>query len=290
MDKTVYLAPQSIKEAMSLLNQYREEGTIVAGGTDLLVRMKNGECSPDVLVNLHNIKELDYIRYAEEEGLEIGALTVVGDLAKSLIVQDRYGVLAQAAAILGTPSIRRMATVCGNLSNAAPSADMAPALLVLNAKLKIMAKDTTKKINLVDFFTGPGKTALKPGEMVTAVLVPEMPPGSSAVYLKQSRCKGSDLAIVGVAALVVMDGDVVKEVKIALGAAAPVPLRAIEAEKILRGKKLKEKLLEEAGQVAAKQASPIDDIRSSAEYRTKLVLTLVKRAIKEAAEVVHREV
>lgn len=290
MDDTEYLAPESLKEAISLLAKYREKATVSAGGTDLLVQMKNRERSPAVLVNLHNIRELEYIRYDEKKGLEIGALTGVNDIAESTVVRSRFGVLAQAAGMLGTPAIRDRATLCGNLCNAAPSADTAPALLVLNAKIKIMAKNGTRLINAADFFTGPGKTVVKPGEMVVAVQVPEMPPKSGAVYLKHTRVKGADLAVAGAAALVSMDGDVMKEVRIALGAVAPTPIRAGEAENILSGKKLDEKLLEEAGQAAADRAKPIDDVRGSAEYRRKLVAVLVKRAVKQAAEQAKSEV
>lgn len=290
MDTTEYVAPDSLKEAVALLTKHREKATVAAGGTDLLVQMKNSKRSPGVLVNLQNIKELDYIRYTGGKGLEIGALTSVSDVSKSTVIRSRFNVLAQAAGMLGTPAIRDKATVCGNLCNAAPSADMAPAFIVLNARIKIMAKNGTRLVNVADFFTGPGKTAVKPGEIVVAVQVPEMPLGSGAVYLKHTRVKGADLAVVGVAALVVMDGDIIKEVRIALGAVAPTPIRAGEADRLLIGKKLNEKLLEEAGQAAASQAKPIDDVRGSAEYRRKLVVVLVKRAVKQAAEQVKPEV
>jgi carbon-monoxide dehydrogenase medium subunit len=186
--------------------------------------------------------------------------------------------------MLGTPAIRNQATLGGNLCNAAPSADTAPPLLVLGAKAKIVGKEGEKTVSLGDFFVGPGQTILGQDHLLTEIQVPNILAHSGGAYVKQKRRQGADLAVVGVAALVVMEGKVVKDVRIALGAVAPTPIRAKKAEEILRGKKLDQELLEKCGQTAAGEASPIDDIRGSADYRRELLAVLTKRAITQAIE------
>jgi carbon-monoxide dehydrogenase medium subunit len=186
--------------------------------------------------------------------------------------------------MLGTPAIRNQATLGGNLCNAAPSADTAPPLLVLGANAKIVGKEGEKIVPIEDFFVGPGQTVLGQDHLLAEIRVPNIPARSGGAYLKQKRRRGADLAVVGVAAWVVVRGKVLEDVKVALGAVAPTPIRAKEAEEILRGRKLDQELLEKSGQAAASEASPIDDIRSSADYRRELLAVLTKRAITRAIQ------
>lgn len=279
-----YFAPESIEEAISLLSQYGEKSRIIAGGTDLLVQMKNKVALPDFIVSIGGIRNLDYINYDKRSGLRIGALTAIGSIANSPLIQSKFSILAQAASSLGTPAIRNRATIGGNLCNAAPSAESAPALMVLGARVKIVGAGSEEIVPIDDLFTGPGSTIVQHGQLLTEIQIPNLPLQSRGVYLKQTRRQGADLAVVGVAVLVKMEGDILRDVKIALGAVAPTPIRAKRAEEVLRGQRLDDRLLEEASRTASCESSPIDDTRSSADYRRKLVAILVKRAVKQAVE------
>lgn len=284
-----YFAPKSTEEAISLLSEYGEKARIISGGTDLLMQMKRGVVLPDFLINIRDISELDYIKFNETEGLRIGALTTINYIENSPLIKSRFSILAHAAGMLGTPTIRRRATIGGNLCNAAPSADTAPALLVLGTTVKITGADGEKRAPVENFFIGPGQTIIKHGQILTEIQIPCLPEKSGGAYLKQTRRQGADLAVIGVAALLSLEGDILKDVKIALGAVAPTPIRARKAEQILKGKKFDEKLLEEAGQAASSESKPIDDTRSSADYRKKMVGVLVKRAVMQALEQVQLE-
>jgi aerobic carbon-monoxide dehydrogenase medium subunit len=298
-----YLAPQSLKEAMILLREYQGHARILAGGTDLLARIKKGQDTPEALINIQGLGELDYISFTAGEGVHIGALTHLSAIEKSAVMQRKFPVLAQAAGLMASPSIRSHATIGGNLGNAAPSADIVPSLLVLNAGIRVSGVENEKLIPVDEFFTGPGRTTLQPGQIISEIFVPEIAPGSGAVYLKQKRREGADLAIAGVAVMVTINMesrkgriatpgdqvDIIDDIKIALGAVAPTPIRARKAEHILRGKKANNDLLEEAGRAASAESQPIDDVRSSADYRKKLVTVLTIRAIKQAIEFANAE-
>lgn len=290
MTSPKYFAPKSIKEAISLLSEFGQKAKVISGGTDLLMQMKQKELLPDYLISLGDIPDLDYIKYDEIRGLKIGALTNVVNIANSPLIRSKFSILAQAASLLGTPAIRNQATIGGNLCNAAPSADTAPPLLVLGAMAKIEGATGEKIVPFENFFTGPGQTILGNNHLLTEIQIPNLLPHSGGVYLKQTRSQGADLALVGVAALVVMEGKILRDVKIALGAVAPTPIRAKRAEEILKGNKLDNQLLEASGQVASSEAKPIDDVRSSADYRRKLVAVLTKRAVTQAVQQAQLEV
>lgn len=274
--------PSSIQEALSLLSEFGQKARVISGGTDVLMQIKHRESMPDYLISIGGISELDYITFDESSGLKIGALTKVAEVANSPVVKGKFNILAQAAGMLGTPAIRNQATLGGNFCNAAPSADTAPPLLVLGANVKIAGMKGEKVVPLENFFVGPGQTVLEPGHLVTEIQIPNPLPHSGGAYLKQKKRKGADLAVVGVAAWVVKAGEILKDVRIALGAVAPTPIRAKKAEEILRGKKWNDELLEKAGQAACGEAKPIDDVRGSADYRRKLVAVLTRRAVEEA--------
>jgi len=284
MTSPKYFVPKSIKEAISLLSEFGQKAKVISGGTDLLMQMKQKELLPDYLISLGDIPDLDYIRYDEIMGLKIGVLTKVVNIANSPLIRSKFSILAQAASLLGTPTIRNQATIGGNLCNAAPSADTAPPLLVLGATAKIEGAAGGKIIPFQNFFIGPGQTILENNDLLTEIQVSNLLPHCGGVYLKQTRGQGADLALVGVAALVVMEGKILRDVRIALGAVAPTPIRAKGAEEILKGNELDNQLLEAASQAAVNEAKPIDDVRSSAGYRRKLVAVLTRRAVTQAVE------
>jgi CO/xanthine dehydrogenase FAD-binding subunit len=305
MSELKLLSPKSLKETLVLISEYKGKARLIASGTDFLAKLKRGAEVPDVLINIQDVSDLNYIKYDVKNGLRIGALTPLSAIEKSPAITNKFPVLAQTASMMASPSVRAQASIGGNLCNAAPSADAAPSLIVLGAKMIISGLKGDRTVPIEDFFTGPGTTVLKPGELLTEIQIADMPPQSAASYLKQKRREGADLAVVGVAAMIVMDTSTcgqsgpysgnrldirVGDIKIALGAVAPTPLRALEAEKVLKGKNLTDKNLEKAARAATEICKPISDARGSAEYRLKLIEVLVPRAVKEALEQVKLEV
>ena len=284
MTQPTYLSPSSVEEALSLLSRYGDKAKVISGGTDLLVQMKRKVLLPDFVISLGGIRDLDYIKYDQTKGLMIGACTTVGNVTHSSSIRGKFTLLAQGASLLGTPSIQNQATIGGNLCNASPSADIAPPLIVLGAMAKFAGIDGEKIVPVEDFFVGPGATIMKHHQLLLEIQIPNPPSHSGGVYTKQTRGRGADLAVVGVAAFVVMDRGTIREVRIALGAVAPTPIRAKKAEGILRGSTINEKVLEESSQAAAYESKPIDDIRSSADYRRTLVAVLTKRAVVQAVQ------
>lgn len=282
-----YMLPNTIGEACSLISRYRTGARIMAGGTDILVRMKQRSIAPQYVIDLKGIPGLDFIDFDEQDGLRIGALTTLKSIEGSPVVRERFGILAYAAHSVGSVQIRNKGTVGGNICNASPSADMAPALIGLGARLKIVGIDNERVINVEDFFKGPGESVLGDGEVVTEVRVPNMDAYTGAVYLKHSLRKAMDLAIVGVAAVIRLSPDKRKceDARIVLGAVAPVPMRARRAEGILVGKKVDDNLVERAAQEAFSECSPISDLRGSAEYRREMVKVFTRRAIRGALKI-----
>ena len=275
-----YSQPTILQEAISLLEKYGEEAKILSGGTDLFVAMKEQGLTPKYLVDIKNIPDLEYIRYDEKEGLRIGALTTIKQIETSLLIREKFPPLAQAAKVLGSVQVRNRATIGGNLCNAAPSAETAPTLLVLNTNVKVAGSKGERTLPLEQFFLGPGLTVLQ-NEILTEIMVPSLSANIRGVYLKIGRRRAVDLALVGVAVAVAMDGNKWKDVRIALGAVAPTPIRARRAEKLLEGKRTDAALMQEAGQIASEEASPISDVRASAWYRKELVKVLVQRALEQ---------
>ena len=283
LPKFEYFAPKTMEEACSLLAKYKGEARVLAGGTDLLVQMKNREVTPRYLINIKNIPDLDYIRYDDKEGLRIGALTPIEALKTSTLIRRRFSILSQAAAVLGTVQIRNRGTIAGNLCNASPAAETAPALITLAAKARIAGVAGERAVALEDFFVGPGQTVLQAGEILTEIQVPNLPPRSGGAYLKHS-IKRMDIAIVGVGVVITLNGEACNDVKIALGAVASTPIRAKKAEEIIRGQGLDSELMERAAQIASEESRPIDDIHSYAQYRKQMVKVLAKEAMKQAGD------
>ena len=285
-----YIEPRSIPEICSLLYRYGDEAKILAGGTDLLVRMKEKEIRPRYLIDLKAIPGLNFIRYVEGSGITIGALTCLSDLEESPLIQEKAKILTRAAPTIGAIQTRNKATLGGNLCNASPASDMAPALLALEARIKLIGLGGERIIPLEDFFLGPGKTCLNPGEILAEIIIPGKMLGKTGVYLKHSTRRALDLAIVSTAVVMETGSDraYIQDIKIALGAIAPTPLRLKSVEEMLKQELPEEPLLEQAAQKAATEVSPITDLRASAEYRREMVRVLLKRGIKSAWEELKR--
>lgn len=282
LPKFEYFAPKTVEEACSLLQEHRGKAKVMAGGTDLLPRMKQRRIVPQYLIGLRGIPDLDDIVYSEAEGLRIGALATHQSIVDFPVINEKFGLLATACHKVGTPQIRNMGTIGGNICNAGPSQDAIPPLLALNAKLKLVGLQGERIIPLEDFLTGPFETVLDEAELLTEVQVPTPPPRSAGCYQWLTKITTGDETLVGVAALVVLDsGDgVLSDIRIALCSVAPTPIRARRAEEVLRGKRIEGGLVEEAAQVAAAETMP----RSRADYRRKVTTVLVKRAINEVLQ------
>ncbi len=276
-----YFSPKTVEEACSLLDRYGREARLLAGGTDLLVAMKKGKEAPRYLIGIKALSDLDFIEY-DGELLRIGALATLQSVADAPIIEEKFGLLATACKKVGTPQVRNMGTLVGNICNAGPSQDTAPSLLVLKARLKVVSSNGERVLPLDDFFRGPFETALEDGEMVTEVQIPTPPPRSAGCYRWMTKRTEVDETLVGVAVLVVADPthERCEEARIALCSVAPTPFRARRAEALLRGKEISEGLLEEVGRTAAEETRP----RGRAEYRKLLTSILVKKALTEAWE------
>jgi len=284
LPKFEYLRAETKEEVCSLLSQY-EEAKVVAGGTDILVQMKMRTITPPYLIGLKNIPDWDTIE-GNGKGLRIGALTTLHAVENSSLIREKFPLLAQVAHQMATPHIRRMGTIGGNLCNAAPSADMAPPLMALGAKVKIQGVEGERSIGVEELFTGPGNTILKKGEIVTELELSPLPPHSGGVYLKLPARTAIDIAAVGVAVVVTLDPTdaTCSDIKIALGAVAPTPIRALKGEAVLKGKKFEAGLMQQAAKITLQEAQPISDVRSSAGYRAEMVGVLVQRALRQVQE------
>ncbi len=282
LPKFEYLAPGTLDEALRFLSLYKGEATVMAGGTDLVPKLKARKIkAPGYVIDLKNIPGLDYIQYNERNGLRFGALVTVRAIEKSPLIKEKYPVLFEAAGSLASIQVRNRGTVAGNICNAVPSADTAPALLVLEAGLKLASPRGARIVKIEDFFTGPNRTVLESDEILTEIQLPVLPPGSRGRYLKLSPRRSMDLAMVGVAVVGICGYGTIKDVRIGLGAVAPTPLRAKAAEDILKGQKAGPEVIARAAETAARAARPIDDHRASAEYRREMVRVLTRRALEE---------
>jgi len=284
LPKFEYHAPTSLAEALDLLAKYDGKARVFAGGTDLLVSMKKREILPEHLISLKGVAELKGVTYDEKEGLKIGALVTLGEIEHSKIIQDDFCVLWDAVQVMASPQIRSLGTIGGNLCSAAPSADTAPPLIVLDASVEIVRTQGERTVSVEKFFKGPGESVLNPDEILTRIFIPHPLKESSGAYFKLMRRAAMDLAQVGVAVCLSFDSEkrICRGAKIALGAVASKPIRVSKAEQILLNKEMSEAVGKEAGKMAAQEASPRSSIRASKEYRREMIEVLTKRAVMAA--------
>ncbi len=279
-----YLEPESIRDALALLSRYQGKSKIIAGGTDLMLQMRNGYIRPEYVVDITRIPGLDSVAFDDPEGLRLGALTTIRFLETSAELQKKVPILSQAAGQLGSVAIRNVATVGGNLCNALPSAETSQALVALSARVRIIGPGGERTIPLEDFLIGVGKTLLHPDEILLEIIVPDAPPRTYGRYFKHSPRGSIDLAIVNIAVLMTMEPDhkVCRDARIVMGAVSPTPLRAKKAEALLKGKRIDDALMEQAAQAASDEAQPRrGSIRGSFEYKKEMVRVLTRRAIRE---------
>jgi carbon-monoxide dehydrogenase medium subunit len=278
-----YLEPKSVEQALEWLDTYRGRARILAGGTDLYLRLRKGVFLPDYVIDLKRVPGLDYITPDRGGGAQIGPTALQGDVARSSLIQQLYPALAEAALWVGAVQTRNRATVVGNLCNASPAADTAPVLLSYGARVKIASLQGERTVPLEEFFVGPGKTALRDNELVAEITLPAPAPHTGAAFFRRTRT-AMDIAVVCGAAMLQVANGTCQDARIGLGAVGPTPMRAPRSETVLRGQTLTDQVIEEASWIAAEEARPIDDVRSSAEYRREMVRVLTRRGLRQAME------
>jgi CO/xanthine dehydrogenase FAD-binding subunit len=279
-----YCAPKGLEEALDVFAEYGERARALAGGTDLILFMEKGRLKPDLVVEIPSCPPFVGIE-ATNSHIRIGSRTTMRELETSSLIREKISILAEAASKVGSLQIRNLATIGGNICTASPAGDTLPALLVLDASVKLVSKSGERLVPLREFFVGPGETVRQPNELLTEVIVPLPSSHSGYSFYKLSVRRYMDIAIVNVAAFVAVNGDgFITDAKIALGSVAPTPIRAYEAEERLKGNTINDILLDEVGRLAQDASSPITDQRGTAEYRRIMVYRLTKRVVKEAYE------
>ncbi len=280
--KFEYFRPSSIEEGCSLLYKHKTEAKILAGGTDLFVKMKKKQILPKTIISLNGIQKLNRILWDDQEGLKIGPLVTHEALVNHPIVKDKFDFLSEACFKVGTRQVRNMGTLVGNLCNASPSSDASAPLLVLETKLKLVHLYGERTIPLQEFFIGPFQTALDPQEIMVEVQIPKPVPYTAGSYQYIHKASSVGETLVGAAVLLTIDpkDSTCLEARIGLSSVAPTPIRAKVAERILKGKRMDAKIIREVAQVASDEIQP----RSRPWYRREMTKVLVERAILQAME------
>jgi CO/xanthine dehydrogenase FAD-binding subunit len=284
LPKFDYHEPTTLEEALRLLSELGGNARILAGGTDLLVRMKLKVEKPSHLISLRKIPGLDAIIQRENHGVTVGPFVTAADLSKNELISDRFTPVALAAGRLGAPVVRNRATLGGNIVNARPAADLPPALMVLDAVLKLKSASSEREILVGEFFVGPGESLIEPNELLVSIFMERPAPWSGGAYIKLGARKTLEISMVNVAVMLTLQepaGPIV-DVKIALGAVAPTPVRAFAAEEFLIGRQPSEQVFLEAGAIGVGMCQPITDHRGTMEYRCLMIETLTSRALNQA--------
>jgi CO/xanthine dehydrogenase FAD-binding subunit len=274
------LQPTSLDEALGMLAAQNGQAKVLAGGTDLVPKLRAGALTTPRLVSIARVPGLDQLSFSAESGLSIGANVRLSEVGAHAEVQAHYPGLAHACSVMATTQVRNMGTVAGNLANAAPSADTAAPLLVHEAEVHLVGPDGRRQVPLEKFFTGPGATVLGPAEIIEAVVAPCPAPNTGSSYHRLSARSKVDIGAAGVAGLITLGADGrIEACRLALASVAPTPIRCPEAEAMLVGQKPEAGLLDKAAEACAAASRPIDDVRSSAAYRRHTVKVLSRRVL-----------
>jgi carbon-monoxide dehydrogenase medium subunit len=279
-----YLKPVTLQEALSMLAEHKDECKIICGGQSLLIVMRQGLVVTDYLIDIKGLHELNYITYDEKQGLRMGATTTHRTVEKSDLLKEKYPVLVAVERKLASVQVRNWGTIGGNLAHGDSSGDLAPALIALDAKIKVSSSKGNRVIPLEEFYTGLFEMALNKDELVVEVQVPPVRPRAVTTYSKFNLIE-NDQGIVGAAAMVEVDHSrACRDARIVLSNAGVTPIRAKNGERVLIGKKLSDALLTEAAEAAAREADPVSDIHASEEYRRRVISILTKRMVQQAWE------
>ncbi len=281
-----YVRTNALDEATRLLKDHGEAARPLMGGTDLFVRMRDGVIQPQILLDVKHLPGMRDIVYDEQAGLAVGAAATMNEVGCHPKVLAHYALLAEACNSVASYQLRNRATLGGNLCNGSPAADTAPAVLILDGRLSLYGPGGEREVPANDFFLGPGQTALQAGELVTAIRFPILPDGAAGRYVKLGRNKAGDLSIVGVAVLGFPDETASSgyRFRIGLASVAPTPLRPLAAESVLAQNPPGEETFVQAAEKAMDAASPISDVRASAQYRQAMVRNLTLRGLRDVWE------
>ena len=277
MASALFYKAAELKEACALLSKYGKRAKILAGGIDVMAAVNRKLLSPEIVISISS-SGLDYIK-AEGDSLVIGSTTTHSEIVRSALVQEKTPLLVEMTKQIGSPAIRNMGTIGGNLVNASPAADTGTSLLALGARLKLVSASGERDVAVEGFFTGPGETVLESNEILKEVVIPSQNADSRWAWYKLGKRKADICSVVSVAVALEMDGNICRLARIALGAVAPIPLLARQAGGLLEGKKPDEALIEKVAKTASEETTPIDDVRATAWYRRKVSETLVKRLL-----------
>jgi len=283
-----YVAPETLEDALSLKRESGADVRVIAGGTDLILRMRDRVFTPKVLLDLRRVS-LDTFASAGGE-LRIGACATHSQILANAEIESQFPALAEACRQFAGPPIRNRGTVGGNIVNASPAADLVPPLIAYDARIVLSSTSGHRELSLEDFFIGPGQTVIEPDEILTEVRLSLMPPGTAASFIKLGQRRSMAIAIVNLCTRLSLDADgKVAAARIVLGAVAPTPMRAVTAEKLLTGKIISTDLLAEAAQTASEEIAPITDVRASGAYRKRMTAVLVRRSLTTAWDEVGRD-
>ncbi len=275
-----YLSPTTVEQAIAYYGEHSETSKFIGGGTDVIVKVKEGWMEPDFLISLKKIQEMSELHKNDAtQELSIGAMVTHATLEKSLMIKNNYPIIYDAVSNVGSLQVRNVGTIGGNLINAVPSADGAIPLIALDGVALLHGPDGERSCDVKDLFIAPYKTILKPGEILKKITIPPQEPNTGSAYIKFGRRAAMELPLIGIGVLLTLEDDLetCKKARICLGVAAPVPMRALEAEKLLVGKKINEEILARAGQIAVDESKVRDSVRGKAWHRKEMIRVHVRR-------------
>jgi len=292
MKEFKYLSPTSVEEAISFYGQHSETSKFVAGGTDVIVKLKEGWMEPDFLISLKKIKEFSELHKNEAtKELSIGALVTHAVLEKSLMIKNEYPIIYDAVSNIGSLQVRNVGTIGGNLINAVPSADGAVPMIALDGVALLHGPEGERSVEVKDLFVKPYETVLKPGEILKKITIPPQKANTGSAYIKFGRRAAMELPLIGIGVLLTLDTDLetCTRARIVLGVAAPTPMRAFEAEKSLVGQKINEEILVKAGQIAADESQVRDSVRGKAWHRKEMIRVQVRRMGLKCLDIIKKQ-
>lgn len=274
-----FITPASLDDALGIKNERGTEARIIAGGTDLILRMRDKVLSPSLLIDLRRLS-LDTIEFTRN-GLKLGAFVSLSQVFESADIEKNYSALPAACREFAGPPIRNRGTLGGNIVNASPAADLVPPLIAYDADIVLSSSGSKRVLPLIDFFVGPGQSVIEPNEILTEIRLPAMSDNSATIFIKLGQRRSMAISQVNLTTRINVDAaGVVTDARIVLGSVAPVPMRAVKAEELLTGKALSDDLLSEAAKKAREEVTPISDVRASQSYRLAMTEVLVRRALR----------
>jgi len=278
MDMPAYIAPANVDDALEIKREMGTDARVIAGGTDLLLRLRDRNLSPDLLLDLRRTS-LDTIS-SHTGDMHLGAYVTLSQILEHAEIGTLYPALVEACRQFAGPPIRNRGTLGGNIVNASPAADLVPPLMAYDANIVLSSSSGERVLELSAFFTGPGQTILRPDEILTEIRLPLMPSKTTASFIKLGQRRSMAISIVNLCTRITLDtAGVVAVARVVLGSVAPTPLRAFATEVLLRGRQLSSALIDEAAARAREEVSPITDVRASRDYRNRMTQVLVRRAL-----------